>query len=66
MIINKKIYPDAYRCGEKIMRYLALECHIPVLSVSGNYYYFANTEKLREALDKMPITLKALSLWQNR
>ena len=44
------------------MRYLVYKCHLPVLGLDGDsYYYFAKTLGLDAALKKMPWNLKMLA-----
>lgn len=61
MIINNSIISDAYRCTKPVMRYLVETCNLPVLSYDKDYYYFANTERLKMSLKSMPIYLKILA-----
>ena len=60
MIINSSIIESTYRCGKAIMRYLVETEGLPVLSYDDKYYYFANTERLKNSLKSMPLHLKLL------
>jgi len=60
MIVNNSIITDPYKCGKAIMRYLVEAEGLPVLSYDSKYYYFANTERLKNSLKNMPLHLKLL------
>lgn len=62
MIVNHIILEDKYKCNKKVMEYLVFKCHLPILGIDGKYYYFANTEDLRESLKAMPLSLR-LTNW---
>lgn len=61
MITNPEIIQDKYVCNKKIAEYLVFKRSIPILGINGNCYYFANTDKLKEAIKNMPFGLKILS-----
>lgn len=42
------------------MRYLVEADGLPILSYDDKYYYFANTERLKNSLKNMPLHLKLL------
>lgn len=64
MIINPEKFSKKYRCKRDVMRYLVIECCLPVFSIEGDYYYFIDNDRLRDCLKKMPLTLKILSLFE--
>lgn len=45
------------------MEYLVYQCGLSAVTIVENSYYFARTKKLDEALEKMPKTVKFLSIW---
>lgn len=62
MIINSSVIENKYKCKKPVMRYLVYKCHLPVLGLDGDsYYYFAKTLGLDAALKKMPWNLKMLA-----
>ena len=60
MIVNTDFTENKYKCGHTIAKYLVYKCHLPVLSMDDNSYYFSNTESLKKALKTMPLHLKLL------
>lgn len=58
IIDDDKMFGNIYRCNEKTMRWLTLDCKIPLFSYDNKYYYFLNTEALQNALKKMPLYLR--------
>lgn len=63
MITNPSIIKNVYKTKNKhVEEYLILNCSIPLLGFDKKYFYFANTEKLRKHLRKMPIPLKILEI----
>jgi len=63
MIVNSSILKNAYKCNKQIMEYLVFKCKLPVLSYSGNDYYFTNNSELEEHLKHMPFNLKLMSMF---
>lgn len=63
MIINPMTLQNKYKCNAKVMEYLVYKCHLPLLAISGDSYYFAVTDELKEAIKEMSLVLKVLSLW---
>ena len=61
MITNSNSIVDKYKCSRLIMEYLVYQCHLPVLSVDADSFYFAKTNALQEALKKMPFMYKFMS-----
>jgi hypothetical protein len=62
MITNPSIIKEKYKCNKNIANYLIFKCNIPLLGVDKDYYYFANTDKLKECVKNMPLGLKILSI----
>lgn len=60
-IINEDCIDNCFKCNKQVMEYLVFKCHLPLLSSDENSYYFATTDKLKEALKKMPFSLKIVS-----
>ena len=60
MIINNDILHNTYRCKEIVKNYL-LKKGLPILSYDKDYFYFAKTEKLKDALKTMPLLLKIVA-----
>jgi translation elongation factor P/translation initiation factor 5A len=60
MIIDAKKYMNTYKCSSQVAKYLILERNMPVLGVDKKYYYFADTELLREVLGSLPPLLKVI------
>lgn len=58
MIINSEIVEKRFACKSKLALYLIMECKLPVLSYDDHNIYFADTERLRDCLDKMPLLYK--------
>jgi hypothetical protein len=58
MLNNPSIIADRFQCNKAIMRYLVYKCGLPVLGLTGNSYYFADTIALKDALKKMPLHLR--------
>jgi hypothetical protein len=53
---------DVYKCNRNVMRYLVYTCKLPILSYDKEgVYYFRNTGRLRDCLDKMPLLTKVFS-----
>jgi len=53
--------PDSiptYSCGKKVAEYIISVGKIPVISKMGGEYYFSDTEKLRDIVNKMPLLLR--------
>ena len=48
-----------YECGKVIGNYL-IKQGVPLLSQTNGIMIFSNNKKLREVLNKMPLTLKLL------
>jgi len=62
MITNPEIIQDKYVCNKRIAEYLVFKCSLPLLGVNKNCYYFANTDKLKDAVKNIPLGLKILSI----
>jgi hypothetical protein len=59
MITNLETIENKFMCNNVVARYLVLECDLPVLGYDKeHYFYFANTDKLKECVSKMPLTVK--------
>ena len=67
-IVNANdIVIDKFRCIKILGEYLIYTKKIPVLYIDPhNNYYFAVTEDLRKALDKLPMLMRILALFQNQ
>ena len=63
MIINPLIIQNKYRCNTKVMKYFVYKYNLPILSISGNSYFFAITDELNKAIKNMPLLLKISSVW---
>lgn len=66
MIVNHEVIEDnAYFCGEHVKNYLVFKCNIPILSQDGKGgYYFSKNSRLYESLDKMPLILKLVAVFE--
>jgi len=63
MIINEeKLHMAKYLCRKPIAEYLVFKKGMSTLSVTKGYYIFAVSDKLHDALKKMPVHLKAYAL----
>lgn len=66
MIINPEQIPKTfklYRCKRKVAYYLIYEAHLSFVAYDkSGCYSFSDTEELREALKKMPLSLKIIKL----
>jgi hypothetical protein len=59
MIRNHEILKDNFVCGKILAKYL--QNHgVPLLSIESGKYYFRKTKALREALEKIPWSIKIL------
>ena len=47
-----------YGCGRIIATHLIYEKHLPLLAMDKKFWYFARTEALEKALEKLPFWLK--------
>jgi len=63
MLINPMFFDNGYKCKKKVMEYLVYQCHLPILGISGEYYYFTDNDVLKRCLKELPISLKISSLW---
>lgn len=52
-----------YSCNFLIANYLIKEKSIPLLSMNGSKYLFAETDLLKEVLEGMPFYLKVLDIF---
>lgn len=59
MILNIHSMPNKFKCRNKLGRYLYLH-GVPLLGRDKDFYYFARTEILDNALKKAPWYLKIL------
>ena len=59
-ITNIKSIPQekVYKCRNSISHWLQYEQHLPLLGKEGDFYYFAKTYELEQALLKLPFWLK--------
>jgi len=62
MIINPNIIEKKYRCNKYVKSWLIRHYRIPLLSFDRKYFYFADTEKLRECIKHMPLDVRILSI----
>ena len=51
-----------FKCSRYVMNYLFTDKNIPILGYDDRFYYFADTELLREVLEKAPTRIK-IALW---
>lgn len=58
MITNLEAIENKFMCNKTVANYLIFECDLPVLGYDKHYFYFANTDKLKECMSKMPLTVK--------
>jgi hypothetical protein len=58
MFIVNSNKSNMFKCGEIVYSYLKRQ--VPLLSRDEKYYYFANTEALKDALEKAPIHIKIM------
>jgi hypothetical protein len=58
MITNLETIENKFMCNKTVANYLIFKCNIPVLGYDEHYFYFANTDKLKECIDKMPLMTK--------
>lgn len=58
MIINLETIENKFMCSKTVANYLIFECKLPVLGYDKHYFYFANTDKLKECMKKMPLQVK--------
>lgn len=61
MIINNDILEDSFRCKAIVKDYLVIKKGLPILSYDDDYFYFAQTENLKNALKTMPLHLKLIA-----
>jgi hypothetical protein len=47
-----------YKCKKQLAKWLQYEQHLPLLSEKEDFYYFARTHELEQALLKIPFWLK--------
>jgi hypothetical protein len=59
-IINPESVPNKFQCNKVIAKYLT-DKNIPLLSIKGGIYYFANTKLLKEVLENAPFWIKILN-----
>lgn len=59
-ITNPQILPKEklYKCSKQISKWLQYEHNIPLLGNEGEYFYFAKTDELEQALLRLPFWLK--------
>lgn len=50
-----------FKCGHWVGEYLT-QRNVPILGFDENWYYFADTELLREVLENPPLRIR-LALW---
>lgn len=65
-VINPKILKldTLYACGKTVSDWLTYTCDIPFIShdsIKGQFYY-THTDALKEALAKMPFSIKLASI----
>jgi hypothetical protein len=60
VIINPESVQNKYACNKILANYLIYEKGLPLLSVSGNIFYFTMNEELEEILKNLPIWLEIL------
>jgi hypothetical protein len=58
MIINGQSFIDSFKCKKKLAEYLIYKKHFPVFNVDETYYYFVNTDLLKEVLEGLPLWMK--------
>ena len=58
MLVNPEVIQNKYRCNKTLSNYLVYELHFPLLGIKGKNYYFADTEVLRECLQKLPLWVR--------
>jgi hypothetical protein len=64
MITNPEILKDTFKCNAVIKEYLVYHCHLPILGYDEKYFYFSNTDELKECLKHIPLTIKLLSIFK--
>jgi hypothetical protein len=57
-IINPSVVENQYKCNGIIAKYLMYDCNLPLLSKNKGVFYFADTELLKECLEKLPFWMK--------
>ncbi len=62
MITNPEVIEKKYICSKRIAEYLVFKCGIPLLAIDKDYYYFADTARLKECVKNIPLGLKILSI----
>lgn len=58
MITNLETIESKFMCNKIVANYLMFECKLPVLGYNKHYFFFANTDKLKECIKKMPLGIK--------
>lgn len=64
MILNPTIIVRKFKCNKEIADFLVFKCGLPILSVDKGVYYFTDNEALKNALKKLPMSLRLSSLRQ--
>jgi hypothetical protein len=64
-ILNIEIVNDKIQCKKSVYEYL-LQCGCALLSQDSGWYYFANTEQVRECLNNAPLIIKIKYAWNIR
>jgi hypothetical protein len=57
---NSKILENAYKCNEKLAKYLIYDCNIPLLAIDKDKYLFSRTKQLDNVLNNLPLWIKIL------
>lgn len=58
-IINPTSLSKVYKCNKRVANYLILY-GVPLLSQDESGFYFSETKKLKECLDKAPLWIRWL------
>ena len=63
MIIDAPEFMPTFECKKILAEYLMYKKNIPLVSVSGNLYYFVDNALLKEVLEGLPLWIKILKLF---
>jgi hypothetical protein len=66
MFINYKVINKKYKCNKITANFLIYKEHLPLLSVNNDTYYFADNDRLKVALKKMPFYLKMFNVFYKK
>ena len=61
MIRNHEVIKNKFECGKIVANYLQKH-GVPLLNAEDNKYYFVNSKRLKDALDKAPLWIKIIRI----